>query len=58
MSTKTIVSVAMTAGMTVGGLAPWVFGDHALLDGWGILGGLIGGIVGIWAGVKVSKQLR
>ena len=58
MSSKTIITIVMTVGMTIGGFIPWVFGDHSALDGWSILGGLIGGIVGIWAGVKLSQQLR
>lgn len=44
--------------MTLGGFVPWVFGDHEMIDGWSILGGMVGGFVGIWLGVKLSKQLR
>ena len=54
---KTVIMIFMGVGMTVGGVVPWLFGDHDLLSGWAILGGLVGGAVGIWAGVKVSKQL-
>ena len=43
--------------MTLGGLLPWLFGDHDLMSGWAILGGLVGGALGIWAGVKLSKRL-
>ena len=57
MSKKTLVTVFMTIGLTIGGFIPWVFGDHSMLDGWSILGGLVGGIIGIWVGVKVGKQL-
>ena len=52
---KTIVMICASVGMTIGGFVPWVFGDHDLMSGWAILGGLIGGIVGIWIGVKVTK---
>ena len=44
-------------GMTAGGLVPMLFGDNNLLDGWGILGGLIGGFVGIWLAYKVSMNM-
>lgn len=40
----------------LGGYLPVLFGDQNILDGWGILGGLIGGIFGIWLGVYVSKH--
>ena len=33
-----------------------LFGDTELLDGWSILGGLLGGFFGIWLGVYVSKR--
>ncbi|MEO8911402.1 MAG: hypothetical protein ABI303_00310 [Candidatus Saccharimonas sp.] len=48
----------MTVGMTLGAFIPWIFGDHSLLDAWSIWGGLVGGFFGIWAGVKVAKQMR
>jgi hypothetical protein len=55
MSKKPITLMAVV-GMTVGGAAPMLFGDTALLDAWGILGGFVGGIVGIWLGVIVAKR--
>ncbi|MEO8691626.1 MAG: hypothetical protein ABI397_02465 [Candidatus Saccharimonas sp.] len=58
MSTKSIVMIGMTVGMTLGAFIPWIFGDHSLLDAWSIWGGLVGGFFGIWAGVKVAKQMR
>ncbi len=36
---------------------PVLFGDNELLDGWSILAGTIGSIVGIWLGYLVSKRL-
>ena len=47
----------MTAGTVIGGFVPVWFGDSSLLDGWSILSGLIGGILGVWLGVKLSKAL-
>ncbi len=44
-----------TVGMFVGGSMPLLFGDGDF-DGWSILGGLVGGFVGIWLGVKIVKR--
>lgn len=54
---KTVIMILMGVGMTVGGFVPWLLGDHDLMSGWAILGGLVGGVIGIWAGAKVSKRL-
>jgi len=54
---KTAISVCMTIGTIVGGFVPVWFGDSSLLDGWSILGGLVGGALGIWLGVKLAKLL-
>jgi hypothetical protein len=54
---KTVILLFATIGGIVGGYAPVLFGDNELLDGWGILSSTIGGIVGIWLGVVVSKRL-
>ena len=54
---KTVIMIFMSIGMTLGGLLPWMVGDHDLMSGWAILGGLVGGALGIWAGAKVSRRL-
>ena len=54
---KTVIMILMGVGMTVSGFVPWLLGDHDLMSGWAILGGLVGGVIGIWAGAKVSKRL-
>jgi len=43
-------------GGIAGGYVPVMFGDNSMLDGWSILGGFIGGLVGIWLGVILSKR--
>lgn len=43
-------------GGAIGGYIPVLLGDVELLDGWSILGSTIGGIVGIWLGVVISKR--
>ena len=42
----------------LGSYVPMLFGDNSLLSGWSILGGMIGGFVGIWAGVKLYKLMN
>lgn len=56
MSKKTIISIFAGVGLTVGGLIPLLWGGDPL-GGWSILLGFIGGIVGIWAGVKLSNAI-
>lgn len=58
MSQKTIIMIMMSIGMTVGALLPLLWGDKNPLGAASILWGFIGGVVGIWAGAKVAKQLR
>lgn len=55
MSKKPLVLLAIV-GMTVGGALPMLFGDNNPLDGWSILGGMVGGFIGIWLGVKLSQR--
>ncbi len=43
-------------GGAVGSYVPVLFGDTELLDGWSVLGGVIGGIIGIWLGAKLYKR--
>jgi uncharacterized membrane protein YfcA len=55
MNKKAILLFA-TVFSIAGGYVPVLFGDSDLLDGWSILGGLIGGIFGIWLGAIVAKR--
>lgn len=55
MNKRLIMLFAIIFG-ALGGYAPVLFGDNDLLDGWSILGGLAGGLLGIWLGVVVSKR--
>lgn len=56
MSKKSIILLFAGIGMTAGGALPLLWGGDPL-GGWSILLGVVGGFVGIWLGVKVSKQL-
>lgn len=47
----------MGVGSTIGGLIPYLLGDNDLLSLWPILGSIVGGIIGIWLGVKISRSM-
>lgn len=53
---KRVILLFATVFGVLGGYLPSLFGDDELLDGWGILGGVVGGLFGIWLGVYVSKR--
>lgn len=44
-------------GMTAGAMVPMLFGDYDSFDIWSVLGGFVGGIVGIWLAVTLSRYL-
>lgn len=56
MVNKRLITFMSVIGATIGGTVPMLFGDYSLLDGWGILGTFIGGIIGIILGVKIGKR--
>jgi hypothetical protein len=56
MSKKTIISIMAGVGMTLGGMVPMLWNGD-LLGGMSILLGLVGGIVGVWLGVKAGNAL-
>ena len=53
---KKLIYFCSIVGMTLGSLVPGLWGGD-LLGGVSILLGLVGGIVGVWLGVVVSKRL-
>lgn len=53
---KGIILLMAGIGGVVGGYLPVLFGDNSLLDGWTILTSTVGGLVGIWVGVVISKR--
>jgi hypothetical protein len=55
MNKRVILFFATVFGI-VGSYIPVLFGDTDLLDGWSILGGVAGGLFGIWVGAYVSKR--
>ncbi len=56
MSKKTIISIMAGVGMTLGSIVPMLWNGD-LLGGVSILLGLVGGIIGVWLGVKIGNAL-
>lgn len=50
---KGLIMLMSGVGGTIGGYVPVLFGASGF-GGWSILGAFIGGLVGIYAGVKLS----
>ncbi len=56
MNKKTIVYIFSGVGLTLGSMIPMVWGDSAF-GGWSMVTGLIGGLAGVWLGVKAGNSL-
>lgn len=54
---KKVILFFATIGGIAGGYLPALWGDTDMLGGGSILFGTIGGLVGIWAAVVISKRL-
>jgi hypothetical protein len=55
MSTKTLIYIGITIFGAAGGWLGSLL-DHGNIFGiWGILGSMVGGLFGIWVGVKLSN---
>ncbi len=54
MKAKTLIMIGMVVGSTLGGYAPSLWGAGGLSLASVVFGG-IGGLVGIWAGYKISR---
>lgn len=56
---KTWVMIGMGVGTTIGGVLPLAFPisqDDKII--WSIVGGLVGGLSGIWLGYKAGKAMN
>jgi outer membrane lipoprotein SlyB len=49
-----LTMVGMVVGSTLGGLAPMLYGGGM---GASLLGSVVGGILGIWAGLRLSERV-
>ncbi|MGD0166305.1 MAG: hypothetical protein ABSC51_03325 [Gaiellaceae bacterium] len=52
--TRSMTMIGMIAGSTLGGFAPMLFGGGV---GSSLLGTVIGGALGIWAGLRANEWL-
>ncbi len=52
--TKSLVYLLVFIFGTIGSYIPTLWGDNNFLSGWSILGGLIGGLFGVWVAIKVN----
>ncbi len=50
---RSVVSLCAVAGLTIGGFIPAIWGDSGFSLS-SILFSILGGIVGIWVGVRLS----
>jgi hypothetical protein len=53
---KGVILIFSTALGIAGSYVPVLLGDSNLLDGWSVLGGFVGGLLGIWLGAAVSRR--
>jgi hypothetical protein len=51
---KGIITLCASVGGTVGGYLPVLLGTSSF-GGWSLLGAFVGGVAGIWVGVKVQQ---
>ena len=50
---KKVILLTSGVGGTVGGYLPTLLGSSGF-SGWSLLGAFIGGLIGIWVGIKLS----
>lgn len=54
---KMMITLGVTVGSIVGAILPQLWGDKDFLSLSSMALGFVGGIIGIWAGVKLGKLL-
>ena len=54
---KPMLYIGIGVGSFIGSYLPVLFGDSNFLSGWSIIGGLVGGLIGLFGGYKLAKAL-
>ena len=53
---KTVIWFGVFVGSSLGGYLPTLFGAE-MFSVWGILGSTAGGVVGVFAGIKLGEMM-
>jgi len=54
---KTVLMIFATIGMTVGAFIPALWGDNNMFGIASLFFSMVGGFIGIWLGIVVSKKI-
>jgi hypothetical protein len=54
---KAVIYLFVTIGGAIGSYAPVLLFNQDVFSLAGILGGVVGGILGIWAAIKISNSV-
>jgi len=52
-----LITIGAAIGGIIGAYIPFLWGDTDIFSGWSILLATVGGIVGIWAGLKLAQRI-
>ncbi|MCA9332576.1 hypothetical protein KDA00_01750 [Candidatus Saccharibacteria bacterium] len=55
---KSLMYIGAIIGGTAGAYLPALFGDSNIFSFWSIVGSLVGGLFGIWAGYKIQDYFE
>lgn len=55
---KTIIMFFTVVFGIAGNYFPFLLGESELFSGWSVVGGVIGGLFGVWIGVTVAKKFN
>lgn len=53
---KNVIMIFTVVFSLAGSYLPMLLGETDIFSAWCILGGFVGGIIGIWIGILVSKR--
>jgi uncharacterized membrane protein YeaQ/YmgE (transglycosylase-associated protein family) len=54
---KSLIGFGLLVGSTLGGFVPSLWGDNNFFSPAGMLLSVVGGVVGVWAGYRLSQDL-